>query len=132
MTQNSCKMKKAFIIFSILFLCCQLSFAQQVINTNQKSNCTFQENNLQGCIDETLASTLTINENLFSMVHQVNGSNVAYTIESKQYESPYWNYRISNTEAGSMTLKVNHTAQEFAFYPLNPVNGSAVTKYKFN
>jgi hypothetical protein len=125
-------MKTSFITLSVLLLCFHFSFAQQVINTNQKSNCTLQENVLQGCSDETFTSSLTINENLFSMIHHLSGSDVNYTIESKVFENPYWSYRITNTESGTMTLKVDHTAKEFIFYPLNPVNGSPVTKYKFN
>ena len=126
-------MKKVGISLVLIFFCFKLSFAQQIINTNQKSTCTYQGiPELQNCIDENINSVFTFKENNFLFIHTVNGIDVQYTIESKTYERPYWKYRISNSEGGIFDLQANQTSKEFNFFPINIVNGDKVYKYTFN
>lgn len=125
-------MKRVILLSLLTFGFYQFAAAQQSIQTNTKSVCTLQSGEAQGCVDETISSTLTLNENKFQAIQILNGSEVIYAIESKVYESPYWKYTISNTQGDMMYLKVHQTIKEFGFYPINGENGASVTIYKFN
>ena len=126
-------MKKLFITLAVVTFCSQLSFAQQIINTNTKSTCTYQgTENLQGCTDETMNCVFTFNENQKTFVHNINGVNTTYTIVSKTYQSPYWKYRISAGEGATYDLWTNQKTKEFYFSPTDLASGSTVYKYTFH
>ena len=126
-------MKKIIIILSAVIICCQITFAQQIIQTNTKSTCTYQGTaTLQGCVAENLNVIFTFNENQKTFIHNVNGVDSQYAIENRTYESPYWSYRISNGEGVMYDMKANQATKEFIFYPVNLVNGATVLRYTFN
>jgi hypothetical protein len=126
-------MKKVFAALSIIFTCSQVSFSQQVINTNKKATCTYSESSpLQGCIEESLNTIFTFKENLKTIIHQINGMDQSYNIIEKVYEHPYWIYRVSDSEGVTFDLKSNQTAKEFYFYPAVLVSGASVSRYTFN
>lgn len=126
-------MKRIVITLALVFLCLQISFAQQSINTNQKTTCTYQATSeLKNCVDENINAVFTFKENNFLFIHSVNGTDVKYTIESKSYEKPYWKYRISDGQGGVFDLESNQATKEFNFYPINLIEGAKVYKYKFN
>lgn len=125
-------MKRLMLLCLLTFGFIQAALAQQSIQTNTKSICTLQSGELQGCVNEVVSSTLTLNENMFKAIQMLNGSEVIYAIESKVYENPYWKYTISNSQGDMMFLKVHQSIKEFGFYPINGENGATVTIYKFN
>jgi hypothetical protein len=126
-------MKRTLFTLAFIFLCWQYTVAQQIIHTNTKSTCTYNGTPvLQNCADENLAAIFTFNENLKTFVHQVNGVDVMYAIESREFHHPDWIYRISNTEGVMYNLHFNQTAKIFSFYPVDLANGAVIYRYQHN
>lgn len=125
-------MKKCILVCLLSFGFIQLSNAQQTIQTNIKASCTLQSGEVQGCVEESITASITLNENKFMATLVVNGVETVYAVESKVYQAPYWKYTISNTQGDMMFLKVHQSIKEFGFYPVNESDGAVVTIYKFN
>lgn len=126
-------MKRIFITLTMVFFCVQLSTAQQIINTNQKSTCTYNGTpELQSCADVVSNTTFTFKENNFLLILTTDGVNTNYTIESKAYEAPYWKYRINDGNGTSYDLWSDQKAKEFNFCPTTLANGVTVIRYRFN
>jgi hypothetical protein len=125
-------MKRSFTTFLLLVVGWQFSIAQQIINTTTKSTCTYQasSSSLQGCVDENQTAVFTFNENVKTFVHQVNGTNTEYAIESRVYEAPVWTYRINNGEGLMFDLKINQSTREYYFYPVALTDGAVVHHYQ--
>jgi hypothetical protein len=124
---------KRILMALIMFMgLTQISFSQQIIQTNKKSSCTFLEpSSLQDCVEENNDAVFRFNENIKTFVHTVAGVEVTYNIDNRVYARPFWTYRISNAD-GSFDLKFNQATKEFYFYPTTGlVNGSPVIKYHF-
>jgi hypothetical protein len=124
-------MKSLFLVFLLGFFCIQFSTAQQIFHTNKKSTCTYQESiDFVWCTEEiNLEAIFTFDVNEKLLTQHVNGTDVLYSIESRVLESPYWKYRIANTEGVMYDLRFYQTDLSFYFFPVNPVNGNIVYSY---
>lgn len=125
-------MKKIFITLALIFLGYQFSVAQQIINTNTKSTCTYNGSDVVGCADESITATFTFKENQQQVIRTIAGVDYLYTVVSRTFTNPGWTYRISDSEGNLFDLKLNQREKQFDFYPAVLTDGSSVIKYRFN
>lgn len=125
-------MKRLFITLALVFLGFQVSVAQQIINTNQKSTCSYNGTETVGCTTESLTATFTFKENEKQLIVTIGGTNVIYSIISRSFDNPGWTYRISDADGTLYDLKLNQREKKFDFYPATLISGSTIIKYSFN
>jgi hypothetical protein len=126
-------MKRSLCTLAFVFLCWQYTIAQQVVHTNTKSTCTYNGTPvLQNCNNESVDAVFSLNETLKTFIHQINGVDVLYAIESREYHNPDWIYRIANADGVMYNLNFNQTTKTFSFYPVDLAIGSVIYKYQFN
>ncbi len=125
-------MKRIIITLALVVFGYQFSVAQQIINTNQKSTCTYNGTEAIGCSPESLSATFTFKENEQQLLVTVGSTTVTYSIVSRTFVNPGWTYRISDNGGALYDLKLNQREKQFDFYPAALIAGSSVTKYYFN